>query len=213
MKRTGLKLSGNGAMTTLHGSVTAPKGFRAAGMTAHIKNLESTKKDCALIVSDGPAAVAGMFTTNCVKAAPVLWCQEVCAKGCAQAVFANSGNANACTGDRGLEDTRATAEKVAKELGFSADEICILSTGVIGVPMPMDRIFAGVEACVVALSPEGGPNAARAIMTTDTVPKERAVEVALSQGPVRIGAMAKRLGHDCPEYGHDALCNHHRRRG
>lgn len=185
-------------MKKIEGSVTAPKGFRASGVTAHIKNLASTKKDCALIVSDAPAVVAGTFTTNRVKAAPVLWCQEVCARGRARAVFANSGNANACTGTRGLEDARITAEKVAQCLGISAQEVCVLSTGVIGVPLPMDRIEKGIDACAAALSPDGGADAARAIMTTDTVPKERAVEIPLAGANVRIGAIAKGAGMIAP---------------
>lgn len=185
-------------MNEISGGVCAPAGFRASGTVAHIKNLQSTKKDCALIVSDEPAAVAGMFTTNRVKAACILWNQSVCGRGIARAVFANSGNANACTGDRGLLDARATAERVAIGLDIDTDDVCVLSTGVIGVPLPMDRIFTGVDACLEALSREGGGDAAQAIMTTDTVPKEIAVRVPLDGGEVHIGAIAKGSGMIAP---------------
>jgi glutamate N-acetyltransferase/amino-acid N-acetyltransferase len=184
----------NAAWTVIEGGVCAPKGFRASGVTARIKNPKSERKDCALIVSEAPAAVCGAFTTNRLKAAPVLWSREVCAGKRAQAVFANSGNANACTGEKGFEDARATALRVGAGLGLPADRVCILSTGVIGLPLPMDRILPGVDAAIEALSDSGGGDAARAIMTTDTVPKEMAVEVALSQGVARIGAMAKGAG-------------------
>jgi glutamate N-acetyltransferase/amino-acid N-acetyltransferase len=185
-------------MNFIEGGVTAPKGFRAAGVVAQIKNLQSTKKDCALIASDVPAAVAGVFTTNRVKAAPVQWCQGVCVRGIARAVFANSGNANACTGATGIGDAQATAERVALGLNIPVTEVCVLSTGVIGVPLPMDRIERGVDLAIAALSETGSPDSARAIMTTDTVPKEMAVEVALGGGVVRIGAIAKGAGMIAP---------------
>ena len=105
-------------MNTITGGVCAPRGFRAAGVAAHIKSLQSAKRDCALIVSDAPAAVAGVFTTNRVKAAPVLWTQGVCVRETARALFANSGNANACTGAQGLADAQATAEMVAEALAM-----------------------------------------------------------------------------------------------
>ncbi len=185
-------------MTKIDGGITAPKGFQASGVSAHIKNLKSTKQDCALIVSDRPGAVAGVFTTNRVKAAPVLWTQGVCARKTARAVFANSGNANACTGSRGMSDAQATAERVGAGLKIPAEQVCLLSTGVIGVPLPMDRILKGVDASLAALSPDGGADAARAIMTTDTVPKEMAVEVAMDGGAVRLGAIAKGAGMIAP---------------
>lgn len=173
--------------------MTAPAGFRASGFAAGIKP-KSTKLDCALVASDVPASVAGMFTRNVMKAPPVVWNIEVCEHGAARAVFVNSGNANAATGPRGIKDARATAALVGDALGVAPDHVCVCSTGVIGVPLPMDRIAAGVEGCARALSREGGADAARAIMTTDTVPKETAVEVALSAGTVRIGAIAKGAG-------------------
>ncbi len=184
-------------MKMLEAGVTAPKGFQASGVAAGIKP-SSTKKDCALVVSDRPAAVAGMFTTNVMKAPPVVWNAGVCANGTARAVFINSGNANAATGKRGLRDAQATADALAVALDAPAEQICVCSTGVIGVPLPMERILDGVAGCVAALSPEGHGDAARAIMTTDTVPKERACEVELSTGTIRIGAMAKGSGMICP---------------
>lgn len=185
-------------MKKITGGICAARGFRAAGVSAHIKGPQSTKKDCALIVSDVPAAVAGVFTTNVFKAAPVLWCQDVCRSGQARAVFINSGNANACTGERGAADTQATAQAVSEGLNLRAEEVLIASTGVIGVPLPMDRIMDGVRDCIGALSEDGGEAAARAIMTTDTVPKEAAYEVTLSQGTVRVGAIAKGAGMIAP---------------
>ena len=185
-------------MKEIPGGICAAQGFTAAGVSAHIKGPQSAKRDCALVVSDAPASAAGVFTTNLFKAAPVLWCQEVCRTGRARAVFINSGNANACTGDRGAADVRTTAEAVAAGLGVPVNEVLIASTGVIGVPLPMDRILAGVDGCRRVLAIDGSGDAARAIMTTDTVPKEAAYEVALSGGPVRIGAIAKGAGMIAP---------------
>jgi glutamate N-acetyltransferase/amino-acid N-acetyltransferase len=181
----------------VEGGVTAPRGYRASGVGAGIK-LGGTKQDCALVVSDTAAAVAGMFTTNIMKAPPVAWNQEVCAKGVGRAVFINSGNANAATGEQGYRDARATAEAVARSVEIPAEEVCVCSTGVIGVPLPMERILNGVTRCAQELSMEGHGDAAVAIMTTDTVPKELVCEVQLETGSVRIGAMAKGSGMICP---------------
>lgn len=185
-------------MKKIDGGVCAPLGYRAAGVVAHIKGPQSTKRDCALVVSEAPAALAGTFTTNVVKAACVLWDQDRCAHGLARAVFVNSGNANACTGARGAADARDTAAMVAEGLDVPVEQVCVVSTGVIGVPLPMDRIAAGVEGCLAALSESGAGDAARAIMTTDTVPKEMAVEIPVSFGMVRLGAMAKGAGMIAP---------------
>jgi glutamate N-acetyltransferase/amino-acid N-acetyltransferase len=184
-------------MRRIEGGVTAPKGFRASGVAAGIKP-GSTKKDCALVVSDFPAAVAGTFTQNLFKSPPVAWCVEVCGRGTARAAFDNSGNANACTGERGFADARSTAELVARGLGVTREEVCILSTGVIGLLLPMDRIAQGVQGCLDALSDTGSHDAAVAIMTTDTVPKEMALEIELSGGTVRLGAIAKGAGMIAP---------------
>jgi len=185
-------------MMRIDGGVTAPTGYRAAGVSAHIKSLASEKKDCALVASDADATVAGVFTTNLLKAPPLQWTEGVCIRGRGRAVFINSGNANACTGAQGLEDAQATAECVASDLGVPITEVAVLSTGVIGVPLPMDRILQGISGCAEGLSSTGSHDAALAIMTTDTVPKEMAVEVALSGGPVRIGAIAKGSGMIAP---------------
>ncbi|MCC6142616.1 MAG: bifunctional ornithine acetyltransferase/N-acetylglutamate synthase, partial [Candidatus Hydrogenedentes bacterium] len=185
-------------MKPVDGGICAPKGFRASGIPGGIKKPGAPKKDCALVVSDGPATVAGVFTTNIVKAAPVSWSEGVCIRGEARAVFINSGNANAATGRQGAEDVQATAEQLALALDIPITQACICSTGVIGVPLPMDRLLKGLETAVAALSPTGGADAAEAIMTTDTVPKSLAVEVDLSSGPVRIGAMAKGAGMIAP---------------
>ena len=185
------------SLPKIDGGLCAPQGFRAAGVAAAVK-IGSTKNDCALVVSDTVASAAGTFTTNLFKAPPVQLSEAVCRSGQARAVFVNSGNANACTGERGAADARATAERIAAGLDAAADEVCVLSTGVIGVPLPMDRIGNGVDGCLDALSPSGSHDAALAIMTTDTVPKEMAVEVALSDGVVRIGAIAKGSGMIAP---------------
>lgn len=180
-------------MKHVEGGVTAPRGYKAAAARAGIKPT-SSKKDCALVLSEVPAATAGVFTTNLVQAAPVRWCREICRSGKARAIFINSGNANACTGDQGYADTAATAGYVAEQLELAAKEVLVCSTGVIGVPLPMDRIRRGVELCVAALSSDAGHDAALAIMTTDTVPKEAAVELQLDRGVVRVGGMAKGAG-------------------
>ena len=185
-------------MTTQRTGVCAPKGFRAAAVAAGIKKPGTTRLDCALIVSDTPASVAGMFTTNVVHAAPVRYCREVCAQGVARAIVANSGNANACTGDQGYADAVATATLAGQLLGIAPEEVCVSSTGVIGVPLPMDRLAQGVEKCVAILSEQNGADVAHAIMTTDTVPKEVSVEIPLSAGVVRIGATAKGAGMIAP---------------
>ena len=187
-------------MKWIEGGVTAPKGYRAAGVAAAIKPT-STKKDCALIVSDCGATAAGTFTRNLFKAPPVVWSEEVCKTGRARAIFANSGNANACTGENGYANARTEAEQIAKGLGFATNEVCVLSTGVIGVPLPMDRIAKGIEGCLAALSSTGSHDAATAIMTTDTVKKEAAVELELETGSIRIGAIAKGSGMIAPNMG------------
>ncbi|HOV32819.1 MAG TPA: bifunctional glutamate N-acetyltransferase/amino-acid acetyltransferase ArgJ [Candidatus Hydrogenedens sp.] len=182
----------------IDGGVCASLGFESAAASAGIKNPESKRLDCALVVSKNKASVAGTFTTNRIKAASVLWCQKVCEHGEAQAVFINSGNANACTGEQGLKDVEATAAELAKELNISKEHALIMSTGVIGVPLPMDRIKNGVQACAKFLSVENHLISAKAIMTTDTVPKEYAVKIQLSKGIVHIGGMAKGAGMICP---------------
>ncbi|TDV42728.1 bifunctional glutamate N-acetyltransferase/amino-acid acetyltransferase ArgJ [Actinophytocola oryzae] len=154
-------------------SVTAPKGFRAAGVAAGIK--DSGNKDLTLVVNDGPLDVAaGVFTRNKVKAAPVLWSRQVLQTGRVRAAVLNSGGANACTGPEGFQDTHATAEHVASVLGVGAVEVAVCSTGLIGARLPMDRLTEGVTTAAGRLdsSAEAGLDAAEAVMTTDTVPKQ-----------------------------------------
>lgn len=167
-------------------SVTAPKGFRAAGVAAGLK--ESGKPDVAVVLNDGPSAAAsGVFTSNRVKAAPVRWSEKVVAGGQVRAVVLNSGGANACTGAAGLGDTEATAGHLARLLGRPAREIAVCSTGLIGERLPMTKLLAGVGDAVAAASAGGGDGAAHAIMTTDTVPKT----CSLAGGGYQLGGMAK----------------------
>ena len=170
-------------------SVTTPRGFRAAGVVAGLK--ASGGRDVALVVNEGPSrAAAAVFTSNRVVAAPVTWSRQVLADGRVDAVVLNSGGANACTGAQGFQDTHRTAEHVAEALGVSAGDVAVCSTGLIGELLPMDRLLAGVHAAVGGLSPEGGADAAAAIMTTDTVPK-----TAVADGAGwSVGGMAKGAG-------------------
>jgi len=162
-----------GTAPTRDRGVTGPKGFRAAGVAAGIK--ESGALDLALVVNDGPGqAAAGVFTTNQVKAAPVLWSQQVLKERRLNAVVLNSGGANACTGPEGFQDTHATAEKVAEVLGVGAVEVAVCSTGLIGERLPMDNLKAGIDLAAKELgaTDEAGLAAATAVMTTDTRPKQ-----------------------------------------
>lgn len=171
-------------------TVTAAQGFTAAGIAAGIK--ESGNPDLALVVNTGPRrAAAGVFTSNRVKAAPVLWSEQVLKGGEVSAVVLNSGGANACTGPKGFQDTHATAEKAAEVLqGHSAGEIAVASTGLIGVLLPMDKLLPGIEKAAAELSVHGGEKAAIAIKTTDTVHK---TAVVAGDGWT-VGGMAKGAG-------------------
>lgn len=172
--------------------VQMPKGFAAAGIAAGIKR--SGKRDLMLVVSDRPAACAGVFTTNQVKAAPVKLDQAVVKRGIARAVVTNSGNANACTGARGMRDAKAMAALTAKLLKIKTAEVLVCSTGAIGKPMPMNTITAGIRAIVPQLAPDGGNAAADAIMTTDTRKKTATVRLAIDGKPVVLTAFAKGAG-------------------
>lgn len=170
-------------------SVTGPQGFRAGSAAAGLK--ASGELDVTVVVNDGPGtAAAGVFTRNRVKAAPVLWSQQVLAGGVVRAVVLNSGGANACTGPRGFQDTHATAELVAKLVDVGAADVAVCSTGLIGELLPMERLTAGVEQAVRSLDPAGGEAAARAIMTTDTRPKT----VHIVRDGWSVGGMAKGAG-------------------
>jgi glutamate N-acetyltransferase/amino-acid N-acetyltransferase len=174
-------------------SVTAPAGFSAAGVAAGLKS--SGAPDVAVVLNHGPDdAAAAVFTTNRFPAAPVLWSRQVLAGDRARAVVLNSGGANACTGPEGFQDTHATAEHAAGELGLGAIDIAVASTGLIGVRLPMDKLTAGVSAAVQALSEDGGPDAARAIMTTDSVPKTTVQQRSGPDGGWTVGGMAKGAG-------------------
>ncbi|MEU7577684.1 bifunctional glutamate N-acetyltransferase/amino-acid acetyltransferase ArgJ [Streptomyces sp. NPDC041068] len=170
-------------------SVTAAKGFTAAGIAAGIK--ENGNPDLALVVNTGPRlAAAGVFTSNRVKAAPVLWSEQVLKGGLVSAVVLNSGGANACTGPKGFQDTHATAEKVADVLSLNAGEVAVASTGLIGVTLPMDKLLPGVEKAAGELSAHGGEKAAIAIKTTDSVHKTSVV----TKDGWTVGGMAKGAG-------------------
>ncbi len=171
------------------GGVTAPSGYRAAGIQTGVK--ESGAKDLALVYSTRPTNAAAVYTTNKVQGAPIAIDREHLADGRARAVILNSGNANVCNGDVGLEHARRMCALTASELGLQTEEVLVCSTGLIGVPLPIAKIEAGIPQIVAALSEEGGAIAAEAIMTTDTVPKSCAVEVELESGRVVVGAMAK----------------------
>ena len=170
-------------------SVTAPAGFRAAGVTAGLK--ASGAPDLALVVNDGPShAAAGVFTANRVQAAPVLWSRQVVSDGRVVVVVLNSGGANACTGPGGFQDTHATAERVAELTGASAADVAVCSTGLIGERLPMDLLLGALPAARAALAADGGPAAAAAIMTTDSVAKQAVV----SGAGWTVGGMAKGAG-------------------
>jgi len=171
-------------------SVTAAQGFTAAGIAAGIK--ENGNPDLALVVNTGPRlSAAGVFTSNRVKAAPVLWSEQVLKGGQVSAVVLNSGGANACTGPKGFQDTHATAEKVADTLGLNAAEVAVASTGLIGLLLPMDKLLPGVEAAAGQLSEHGGEKAAIAIKTTDSVHK---TAVVTAKDGWTVGGMAKGAG-------------------
>jgi glutamate N-acetyltransferase/amino-acid N-acetyltransferase len=179
-------------LTRIEGSVTAPHGFRAAGIAAGIK--VSGKKDMALIVSDEPATVAATFTMNQVKAAPVKLSMRHAKAGKACAIIVNSGNANACTGRIGLIHAKAMAMAVARRIGCREQGVLVCSTGRIGVLLPIVKIEAGIKKLLGILSPSGGPAAAKAIMTTDTFAKEVAVQFKAGGKTIRVGGIAKGAG-------------------
>jgi glutamate N-acetyltransferase / amino-acid N-acetyltransferase len=187
-------------MKTIPGGITAPKGYTAAGIHAGIKK---AKKDLALIISRTPAVCAGAFTRNVVQAAPVIWDRRIVeGHGTVRAILINSGNANACTGDQGMRDCTAMAELTAQKLTEQLDseisplQVCICSTGVIGVPLPMDTIAGGIDTItpLTGSTPGHADDAATAICTTDTFTKEIAIEIMIGNRPVRIAGMAKGSG-------------------
>lgn len=182
-------------MKEITGGVCAPKGFMAAGVEANIKY--KNRLDMAMIFSKVPAVSAGVYTTNLVKAAPVLWDREITDNDIpVNAVVVNSGIANACTKDEGMEYCKKSAEAAAKELGVDERGVLLASTGVIGMQLPIDRICSGIKELSINLqaSDEAANSAARAIMTTDTIPKEIALEFELGGKTVKMGGMCKGSG-------------------
>ncbi len=175
-------------------SITQPPGFRAAGVAAGLKSTGA--QDVALVVNDGPSSsAAAVFTSNRCKAHPVLWSEQVVKDGSVRAVFLNSGGANCYTGPDGFRTTHAVAERVAQRLGIGAGDVVVCSTGLIGLANPRHRVLAGADAAYDALDGDGGPDAARAIMTTDSVPKQVVVEAA----GWSVGGMAKGAGMLAPQ--------------
>ena len=182
------------SLRIVKGGVCSAKGFRAAGVAAEIKY--KGRNDVALIVADEPCAAAAVFTTNKVAAAPVLYDREIVKGGKVQAILANSGCANACTGKMGLRDAELSALATAGELGINPKHVLVASTGVIGRPLPMGRLLAGMKAAAKKLgrTPAHGLAAEKAVMTTDTKPKEACATVKIGGRTVTVGGMSKGSG-------------------
>jgi glutamate N-acetyltransferase/amino-acid N-acetyltransferase len=179
--------------TTQHsGSITFAKGFLAQGVVAGLKKAD--KSDLAIIYSESPASVAGVFTENQIKAAPVLVTSKRVLGGTSRAIVVNAGNANACTGKKGIQDAEKMASLVGHHLGLPEKEVLVASTGVIGRFLPMDKVAKGIETASRSLTVEGGEEAARAILTTDTFVKEFSMTITLDGKSVRLGGMAKGSG-------------------
>lgn len=179
-------------MKSIHGGITAPQKFKAAGVKAGIK--KSGKEDIAIIYSEIPAAVAAVFTTNAMAAAPVYISREVAHKGTARAIVINSGCANACTGEQGMQDAKSMVSMTAAALQLDDSEVLVASTGIIGVALPMEKVEAGIKKAANTLSVEGYEGAMQAIMTTDTFSKSCAYELVIGGKPVRIAGIAKGAG-------------------
>lgn len=176
----------------IEGGVTAPKGFLAAGVACGLK--KNGKKDLAIVYSEDVAAAAGMFTTNVVKGHSLQLTMENIKNGYAQAIVINSGNANACVGEQGAKDAREMAELTAQLLNCVPEDVLVGSTGVIGSRLNMPAVRSGIRTASASLSAQGGHDAEEAIMTTDLIPKEIAVELEIQDETVRIGGMAKGSG-------------------
>jgi glutamate N-acetyltransferase/amino-acid N-acetyltransferase len=176
----------------IEGGVSAPLGFRAGSFAAGIK--KAGKLDVAILAADREVPAAAVYTTNSVAAAPVVVSRSHTANGRVRAAVVNSGNANACTGARGLADARAMAEEVGKAIGCKAEDVVVSSTGVIGVPLPLGKVIGGISGAAAALAVDGGPSAAEAIRTTDTFAKQCAVALTVGGATYRVGGMAKGSG-------------------
>ncbi|MEI6536549.1 MAG: bifunctional glutamate N-acetyltransferase/amino-acid acetyltransferase ArgJ [Verrucomicrobiaceae bacterium] len=182
----------------VNGGVTAPQGFRAGAIACGIKNPKIQRLDLALIVSDIDAKTTACFTTNRVKAAPIRVSAQHVKGGDARAIIVNSGNANACTGPQGITDAKAMTREIAEHLGLRMGQVLVGSTGIIGMPMPMDRILPRLEELADSLHAKGSDSAAQAIMTSDTKPKSYAIEVECNGETFRVGGIAKGAGMICP---------------
>jgi len=194
---------------TISGGVCAAKGFKAAGIHCGIrKNRE--KKDLALIMSSVPASAAAVYTTNLVKGAPLTLTRRHIADGVAQAVLCNSGNANTCNAD-GMEIAEQMCALAAKALDIRTEDVIVASTGVIGQPLDIAPIAAGIEPLVLSLSENGSEDACEAIMTTDTKKKEIAVEFSLGRQDLPLGRHRQGQRHDTSRHGHHACFPDHRR--
>lgn len=178
-----------------NGGATSAQGWLASGVEAGLK---ANRKDMAILLSDRPTACAGLFTSNAVAAAPVQYDRPLAKAGKCRGVVVNVGCANACTGKGGYADTVRTGKAAAKALGLSVDEVLVCSTGTIGRRLPMDRILRGVKMAAAALRPDGGDDAAHAIMTTDTKPKQAAASFKVGDRTVTVGGMCKGAGMICP---------------
>jgi glutamate N-acetyltransferase/amino-acid N-acetyltransferase len=176
------------------GAITRVPGFRAAGVACGLK--ESGQLDLALVACDRPATAAAVFTTNAFKAAPVVYDTSLLSRShsAIQAIVTAAGNANACTGAQGLRDAERMARLTETSLSLPADSVFVMSTGIIGQPLPMGKVEAGIRAAADALSPTGGGDAAQAIMTTDLVPKEASLQIEIEGVPISIGGIAKGSG-------------------
>ena len=182
-------------MEAVRGGITAPAGFTAAGVFCGIKR---RGKDLALIVSDRPATAVGTLTTNKMRASSVEWAADILKRGKARAIVANSGNANCCTGRQGEKDTREMARTIGTALGVPRNQVFVGSTGVIGQPLPMNRLRHGIRKAAGALSRTGSHAAAEAILTTDTRPKEIAFRFPVEGKPVTVAGIAKGAGMIAP---------------
>lgn len=186
----------NSDIKVIDGGITATEGFLASGIACGIK--QSGKKDLAIIYSDNPCKVAGLFTTNTVVAAPVKVSKNHISSGEIKAIVVNSGNANCCTGIAGLENAISMAQIAGAGIGIDPHQVLVASTGIIGIPLPMSKIEEGIKEGIANLSPQGSSDAAQAIQTTDTFSKEIAVQITISGKPIVIGGIAKGAGMICP---------------
>lgn len=190
---------GKGNMHSIEGDLSAPAGFKVGTAGGGINSPAGSRKDLMVIDAGASASAAAVFTTNKVQAAPVLLSKQHIQTGTAQAIVVNSGNANACNGDAGMQDAQEMVRLVAEGLSIPSEQVLIASTGVIGRPMPMDAVRSGIREALARLEPGTDQDAAEAIMTTDTVPKTSAVRCDINGKSATIGGIAKGAGMICPD--------------